>query len=84
VRRRLAAVAGAVALLAGCADGGTDDGAAAAAVSAGSPQSPSHNGPHVVNVFRREMIMDSSTYGMPVAGRTSSPWGEWQAGSALK
>jgi lipoprotein-anchoring transpeptidase ErfK/SrfK len=35
-------------------------------VSAGSPQSPSRNGPHVVSDFEREMIMDSSTYGVPV------------------
>ncbi len=35
-------------------------------ISAGSPQSPSRNGPHVVSDFQREMVMDSSTYGVPV------------------
>jgi lipoprotein-anchoring transpeptidase ErfK/SrfK len=35
-------------------------------ISAGSPQNPSRNGPHVVTDFNREMVMDSSTYGVPV------------------
>ncbi|WP_245160731.1 Ig-like domain-containing protein [Blastococcus sp. CT_GayMR16] len=35
-------------------------------ISAGSPDNPSYNGPHVVTEMNRERIMDSSTYGVPV------------------
>jgi lipoprotein-anchoring transpeptidase ErfK/SrfK len=35
-------------------------------ISAGSPDSPSYNGPHVVTEMNRDRIMDSSTYGVPV------------------
>jgi lipoprotein-anchoring transpeptidase ErfK/SrfK len=35
-------------------------------MSAGSPDTPSYNGPHVVTEMNRERIMDSSTYGVPV------------------
>ncbi|WP_448624764.1 Ig-like domain-containing protein [Geodermatophilus sp. URMC 64] len=35
-------------------------------ISAGSPDNPSYNGPHVVTEMNRDMIMDSSTYGVPV------------------
>jgi lipoprotein-anchoring transpeptidase ErfK/SrfK len=35
-------------------------------ISAGSPDNPSYNGPHVVTELNRERIMDSSTYGVPV------------------
>lgn len=35
-------------------------------MSAGSPDNPSYNGAHVVTDFNRNMIMDSSTYGVPV------------------
>ncbi|MGY1641502.1 Ig-like domain-containing protein [Geodermatophilus sp. SYSU D00703] len=35
-------------------------------MSAGSPDNPSYNGPHVVTDMNRDMIMDSSTYGVPV------------------
>jgi lipoprotein-anchoring transpeptidase ErfK/SrfK len=35
-------------------------------ISAGSPENPSRNGAHVVTDFNREMVMDSSTYGVPV------------------
>jgi lipoprotein-anchoring transpeptidase ErfK/SrfK len=34
-------------------------------MSAGSPDNPSYNGPHVVTDMNRDMIMDSSTYGVP-------------------
>ncbi|UOY03479.1 L,D-transpeptidase [Blastococcus sp. PRF04-17] len=35
-------------------------------ISAGSPDNPSYNGPHVVTELNRNRIMDSSTYGVPV------------------
>ncbi|WP_245177024.1 Ig-like domain-containing protein [Geodermatophilus sp. DF01_2] len=35
-------------------------------ISAGSPENPSYNGPHVVTEMNRHMVMDSSTYGVPV------------------
>jgi lipoprotein-anchoring transpeptidase ErfK/SrfK len=35
-------------------------------ISAGSPDNPSYNGPHVVTEMNRNRIMDSSTYGVPV------------------
>ncbi|MGY1697596.1 Ig-like domain-containing protein [Geodermatophilus sp. SYSU D00814] len=35
-------------------------------MSAGSPDNPSYNGPHVVTELNAERIMDSSTYGVPV------------------
>jgi lipoprotein-anchoring transpeptidase ErfK/SrfK len=35
-------------------------------ISAGSPDNPSYNGPHVVTELNRDRIMDSSTYGVPV------------------
>ncbi|WP_242610915.1 L,D-transpeptidase [Blastococcus saxobsidens] len=35
-------------------------------ISAGSPDNPSYNGPHVVTEMNRDRIMDSSTYGVPV------------------
>jgi lipoprotein-anchoring transpeptidase ErfK/SrfK len=35
-------------------------------MSAGSPDNPSYNGPHVVTEMNTERIMDSSTYGVPV------------------
>lgn len=35
-------------------------------MSAGSPDNPSYNGPHVVTEMNRDRIMDSSTYGVPV------------------
>lgn len=35
-------------------------------MSAGSPDNPSYNGPHVVTELNRDRIMDSSTYGVPV------------------
>lgn len=35
-------------------------------ISAGSPENPSYNGPHVVTEMNRDRIMDSSTYGVPV------------------
>jgi lipoprotein-anchoring transpeptidase ErfK/SrfK len=35
-------------------------------ISAGSPDNPSYNGPHVVTEMNRHRIMDSSTYGVPV------------------
>ncbi|WP_241037541.1 L,D-transpeptidase [Blastococcus litoris] len=34
-------------------------------MSAGSPDNPSYNGAHVVTDMNRNMIMDSSTYGVP-------------------
>jgi lipoprotein-anchoring transpeptidase ErfK/SrfK len=34
-------------------------------ISAGSPDNPSYNGPHVVTELNRDRIMDSSTYGVP-------------------
>jgi lipoprotein-anchoring transpeptidase ErfK/SrfK len=37
-------------------------------ISAGSPQAPSHNGAHVITDLKRNMTMDSSTYGVPVDG----------------
>jgi lipoprotein-anchoring transpeptidase ErfK/SrfK len=35
-------------------------------ISAGSPDNPSYNGPHVVTELNRDRVMDSSTYGVPV------------------
>ena len=35
-------------------------------ISAGSPDNPSYNGPHVVTELNRNRVMDSSTYGVPV------------------
>ncbi|MCV2490854.1 Ig-like domain-containing protein [Geodermatophilus sp. YIM 151500] len=35
-------------------------------ISAGSPDNPSYNGPHVVTEMNRDRVMDSSTYGVPV------------------
>jgi lipoprotein-anchoring transpeptidase ErfK/SrfK len=35
-------------------------------MSAGGPDFPSRNGPHVVTELNRDRIMDSSTYGVPV------------------
>ncbi|MGY1827551.1 L,D-transpeptidase [Blastococcus sp. SYSU DS0541] len=35
-------------------------------MSAGGPEFPSRNGPHVVTELNRDRIMDSSTYGTPV------------------
>jgi lipoprotein-anchoring transpeptidase ErfK/SrfK len=35
-------------------------------MSAGGPEFPSRNGPHVVTELNRNRIMDSSTYGVPV------------------
>jgi lipoprotein-anchoring transpeptidase ErfK/SrfK len=35
-------------------------------MSAGSPDNPSYNGPHVVTEMNRDRVMDSSTYGVPV------------------
>jgi lipoprotein-anchoring transpeptidase ErfK/SrfK len=35
-------------------------------MSAGSPEFPSHNGPHVVSELNRDKVMDSSTWGVPV------------------
>ncbi len=35
-------------------------------MSAGGPEFPSRNGPHVVTELNRERVMDSSTYGVPV------------------
>ncbi|MEX5718810.1 L,D-transpeptidase [Geodermatophilus maliterrae] len=35
-------------------------------MSAGSPDTPSYNGPHVVTEMNAERVMDSSTYGVPV------------------
>lgn len=35
-------------------------------MSAGGPEFPSRNGPHVVTDLKRDMVMDSSTYGVPV------------------
>jgi lipoprotein-anchoring transpeptidase ErfK/SrfK len=35
-------------------------------MSAGGPEFPSRNGPHVVTDLQRDMVMDSSTYGVPV------------------
>ncbi|MGY1711316.1 Ig-like domain-containing protein [Geodermatophilus sp. SYSU D00758] len=35
-------------------------------MSAGSPENPSHDGPHVVTELNRNRVMDSSTYGVPV------------------
>lgn len=35
-------------------------------MSAGGPEFPSRNGPHVVTEMNRDMVMDSSTYGTPV------------------
>ena len=35
-------------------------------ISAGSPDNPSYNGPHVVTEMNRHRVMDSSTYGVPV------------------
>ncbi|CCG02170.1 conserved exported protein of unknown function [Blastococcus saxobsidens DD2] len=35
-------------------------------MSAGGPEFPSRNGPHVVTEMNRHMVMDSSTYGTPV------------------
>ncbi|WNV76845.1 Ig-like domain-containing protein [Geodermatophilus sp. DSM 44513] len=35
-------------------------------MSAGSPDNPSANGPHVVTEMNRDRVMDSSTYGVPV------------------
>ena len=35
-------------------------------ISAGSPENPSYNGPHVVTEMNRDRVMDSSTYGVPV------------------
>jgi lipoprotein-anchoring transpeptidase ErfK/SrfK len=35
-------------------------------MSAGSPENPTRNGPHVVSEFRRNMTMDSSSFGLPV------------------
>lgn len=35
-------------------------------ISAGGPEFPSRNGPHVVTELNRNRIMDSSTYGVPV------------------
>jgi lipoprotein-anchoring transpeptidase ErfK/SrfK len=35
-------------------------------ISAGGPEFPSRNGPHVVTELNRDRIMDSSTYGVPV------------------
>jgi lipoprotein-anchoring transpeptidase ErfK/SrfK len=35
-------------------------------MSAGSPENPSYNGPHVVTELNRDRIMDSSTYGVPI------------------
>ena len=35
-------------------------------MSAGSPDNPSYNGPHVVTELNRDRVMDSSTYGVPV------------------
>jgi lipoprotein-anchoring transpeptidase ErfK/SrfK len=35
-------------------------------MSAGGPEFPSRNGPHVVTELNRDRVMDSSTYGVPV------------------
>ncbi|MGY1777836.1 Ig-like domain-containing protein [Geodermatophilus sp. SYSU D00804] len=35
-------------------------------MSAGSPDNPSYNGPHVVTELNADRVMDSSTYGVPV------------------
>ena len=35
-------------------------------ISAGGPEFPSRNGPHVVTELNRDRVMDSSTYGVPV------------------
>ncbi|MGY1604748.1 Ig-like domain-containing protein [Geodermatophilus sp. SYSU D00815] len=35
-------------------------------ISAGGPDFPSRNGPHVVTELNRDRVMDSSTYGVPV------------------
>ena len=35
-------------------------------ISAGGPEFPSRNGPHVVTELNRNRVMDSSTYGVPV------------------
>jgi lipoprotein-anchoring transpeptidase ErfK/SrfK len=35
-------------------------------MSAGGPDFPSRNGPHVVTELNRDRVMDSSTYGVPV------------------
>ncbi|SDY81712.1 peptidoglycan transpeptidase precursor, ErfK-YbiS-YhnG family [Geodermatophilus africanus] len=35
-------------------------------ISAGSPDTPSYNGAHVVTELNRHRVMDSSTYGVPV------------------
>ncbi|PRY51289.1 peptidoglycan transpeptidase precursor (ErfK-YbiS-YhnG family) [Geodermatophilus tzadiensis] len=35
-------------------------------MSAGSPDNPSYNGPHVVTEMNADRVMDSSTYGVPV------------------
>jgi lipoprotein-anchoring transpeptidase ErfK/SrfK len=35
-------------------------------MSAGGPEFPSRNGPHVVTELNRERVMDSSTFGVPV------------------
>ena len=35
-------------------------------MSAGSPENPTRNGPHVVSEFRRNMTMDSSSFGLAV------------------
>ncbi len=35
-------------------------------MSAGAPETPSYNGPHVVTELNAERVMDSSTYGVPV------------------
>ncbi|MGY1607955.1 L,D-transpeptidase [Geodermatophilus sp. SYSU D00700] len=35
-------------------------------MSAGSPENPSYNGPHVVTELNADRVMDSSTYGVPV------------------
>ncbi|MGY1831746.1 Ig-like domain-containing protein [Geodermatophilus sp. SYSU D01180] len=35
-------------------------------MSAGSPDNPSYNGPHVVTELNPDRVMDSSTYGVPV------------------
>jgi lipoprotein-anchoring transpeptidase ErfK/SrfK len=37
-------------------------------ISAGGPDFPSRNGPHVVTELNRDRVMDSSTYGVPVDG----------------
>ncbi|NEM08091.1 L,D-transpeptidase family protein [Geodermatophilus normandii] len=47
-------------------------------MSAGSPDTPSYNGPHVVTELNADRVMDSSTYGVPADGpggyRTPVQW----------